>query len=202
MFYQPNCPPAVSVPEIIRMSHNDRIKTGTETDPIRSETYDTFAEVNIGEKYVCSAMDSRSRSYKAGGIPIGALYARYGIDFAPAGGQKDEITIPFIRDFLRINNDKPHIVTKKPGAPMLYVFDLPCTRPLVDEIETWQRDPKDSDKPKKKQSDHAIDCIKFWAAMQPQPEPQRFNTSGEYVETEIKGSKYDLHGSVLTEDFS
>jgi len=203
LYYERNVRPATSAPAIIELSGNKRVKIGRETDDEAGATYDVFEERWVREHYIASVLDSRSWSYKGGGTLIGALYQRYGLECGQAHGGKIHSTetvkgnLELLRDHLTIDPTKKHIVTGELGAPRLYVFDLPCTRPFVAEIEAWAANPLEKNKPLPRQDEHSIKCMIYWAAMQPQPSDSGNYERGVHEAQSDNDERFNYNAEVL-----
>ena len=204
LFYQRNVRIAESAPRIIEMSGNERVKIGEETDEIAQATFSRFEERSQRERYVSTIMDSRSAAYRKDGVPLGVLYERYGLACASAPGGKIISTpavrgqIEWLRDWLRIDKTKKHVVTGELGAPRLYVFDTPELRPLVDEIEQWASDPDDPSRPQKGMAEHAIKTLIYTFSTQPVPEGAPPKERGVREKETDSEDRFGVYGEVLT----
>lgn len=116
-----------------------------------------------------TVLDRRSMAQtdSATGKTRGWLYKMAGLNAIPASGARDEDALPFLRDLLRIDPNRKHRVTGKPGAPRVYVFRTLVN--MVSELEgfvwappTVRNDNFEAEKTKKGK-EHLIDCAKYLA---------------------------------------
>jgi len=157
---------------ICEMSGSTQKQTGTEQDANSGNVYQVFEEVPGVELYYNTVLDSRSCAQHQQGATLESIFSRYGIEVAPACGQKNAIQIPRLKEWLRIDFQKDHLTMRDSnggrckGHTRFMVFEGRCPN-LVDEIESCQRDKNDPSKIALKQNDHAIDCAKYWASDDP-----------------------------------
>jgi hypothetical protein len=130
---------------------------------------DRFIEVGR-RKYRRTKMDSRSFNKRAddSAMTIGQLYALNGLKCLPASGQTPKDMVPIAKEYLRIDPDRPHLITGKPGAPTVYVRAR-C-KSFISEITNWIHEvsvradragnKSVSEKPRDK-DDHAMSCFLF-----------------------------------------
>jgi len=183
LHYEAGARIANHAPEIIEKSGNQRVKVDVQRDDEDGTTFDVYEEVFTGERYYSTLMDPRSWAMPANGIPIAYIYSRHGLETEQSPGDRNYSDASagkrgqndFLRDWLHIdrNLDHPFLRDKDgepiKGSPRLFMADIPCMRPLIDEFESYRRGDKDPERPATNQDDHAIDTLKFWAAQEPQP---------------------------------
>jgi hypothetical protein len=147
---------------IIELSGNGREEVGTEYDDETGLPYKLYTERQDKEVFFGTVLDSRSAPRRSiQGPSLQEIFGRFGIDVTTSCGQKNEVQIPRLKDWLRIDWDRDHPFRRNreggrvKGAAKLYFFEGQC-QPLVAEIEAltdkWNTD------------HHAIDCIKYWAS--------------------------------------
>jgi len=168
-------------PAIIEKSGSTREKVGVERDEDDGVTFDVYEEVFGVERYEATLMDPRSWAMPANGIPIAYIYARHGLETEQSPGDRNYSEggkrgqNDWLRDWMHIDRNLEHPFLRNNdgsaimGSPRIFLCDVPCMRPLVDEFESYRRGDKDPERPANGQADHAIDTLKFWAAQEPQP---------------------------------
>jgi len=160
---------------VIEASHNEQVFDEARPHEITGSVHKHYHENQCREVfYGGTLLDSRSMSQSLQGETLEEIYNRYGInDLRPASGQCDEIQIPRLKDWLKIDFTEEHPWHKdeagKPrmGCPKLFLFDGRCDD-FVFEIEGLQKAlPGASGMLNKKDPHHAIDCAKYWASDSP-----------------------------------
>ena len=158
---------------IIEMSHNRREMLSEQRDEETGNVYQYFKEVQTGEQFYTTLLDSRSCSQKQQGQLLEDTFSRYGLEVQASCGQKDMIQIPRLKDdWLRIDMERDHPFRKDDngepvkGCPNLFFFDGK-TDAAIAEIEGLGEDPNDSTKINKKHDHHAIDTAKWFASDDP-----------------------------------
>lgn len=150
--------------KVVEMSHNRYSKVNEERNEITGEVYSVYEEIQTNEKFYRSLLDSRSAATDKQGISLIQLFARYGLELCEASGQRNEVQIPRLKDWLRIDYTLPHPWRKDEngnpvmGRPRLFFFDKICD-PVISELEGLQKDPNDSSKINKKNPHHSVDCF-------------------------------------------
>ena len=158
--------------KVIEMSGNTRIDDGTDEDPVTGTIYRRYIENQTGEVFYNSLLDSRSAAQNKQGPTLIELFERYGLELNPACGQVNEIQIPRLKDWLKVDWSKDHPWRKdkdgKPmkGCPSVFFFDGACEQGVI-EIESLQKDKNDPRKIARKQDDHFVDTGKYWASDEP-----------------------------------
>lgn len=163
---------AETAQKIIELSGNTRTYDGEDVDPVTGTVYKRYIENQSREVFYNSILDSRSAAQNKQGPTLLELFERYGLELNVASGQRNEIQIPRLKDWLRVDWSKDHPWRKdaegKPakGRPALYFFDGACEQGIV-EVESLQKDKNDPRKIARKQPDHFVDTAKYWASDDP-----------------------------------
>jgi hypothetical protein len=156
-----------NVRKIVEMSGNYLRQTGEQTTAAGTLTRYVEMVGDNGEQYVFDVIDGRS--FKSPDLNsrmnVGQLYRTAGLHrLQPAPIQPVETTIPIIKEYLRIDPERIHYVTKKRGAPRLYVMRS-CPQ-LIKDLKAYRnREDKSrtgiiSEKPHAK-NDHTLDALRY-----------------------------------------
>lgn len=175
---------------IIDLSHNDRILLGEERDGKTGNIYQRFEERPKSESFYGTVLDPRSAAQSQQGETLEDIFRRYGLlGVFPGRGQKDDIQIPRLKDLMRIDYSRNHVVTGEPGAPALYFFDT-ISWNVIREIEK-ARLPDDGRKGyiNAKDAQHAIDALKYLASESPRYLGD-FDTDDASPATTATGTKF------------
>lgn len=129
--------------------------------------FDVFEEGRESCEFEWSVLDGRSFSYgdSATGRKIGDLYGDAGIAVSPAKGGDYKVRVPLVSNYLRVDYDFPHAITKQPGAPRLYIL-LNCKN-LIRELFAYKwSDPKktangETEVKPVKGNDHAVNALEY-----------------------------------------
>lgn len=161
--------------EMVRRSGNARELLGQVQDNTTGNTYQRWKEVKSREQYWGGTLlDPRSCAQSQQGQTLEEIFYRYGLqDVRPACGQRDEIQIPRLKDWLRIDWQKPHPFRRgedgspQLGCPRLFFFDGRVDA-AVREIEGL-RSPEDGQAGtlNKKDPHHFVDTAKYWSSDNP-----------------------------------
>lgn len=180
---------------IVEMSHNTRSRAGSYKDETTGNIYEIYTEEQGKEVFYETLLDSRSCSQQQQGETLQSIFCRYGVEVGPACGQKNNIQIPRLKDWLRIDFTKPHLTLRDEdgdrvmGHTRLMVFDGRCND-LVDEIESCQRDKNEPSKIARYQADHGIDSLKYWASADPIYMGSQWREQEESKGAEHHGAKF------------
>jgi hypothetical protein len=161
---------------IILASGNERVVVGSPNERHASVFPFRYEEKVIRERYHQSKMDKRSFNTKeaATGLTIGTMYQWCGLNLSEASGQPAHLTVPLVKEYMRIDPDRVHPATGKKGAPRIYIF-----RTLQDTIKevknyAWDyyRSSKSGDRGNAKEfpvekDDHLIACIRYMVQIPP-----------------------------------
>jgi len=133
--------------------------------------YERHVEVSKSNSFFATALDSRSGGSR---VPVGELtlldlYAIFGLRCVPASGRRLEVTIPLVKEWLRIDHNREHPITKKLGSPRCFVFSTMDM--FIGHIERYtDEDPKigssKSERPKAV-DDHDLDAFRYMIQMPP-----------------------------------
>jgi hypothetical protein len=165
-----------AVEKIIKMSHNERHQMGMEPDEATGGMFMAWREVQCGEEFYTTLIDSRAGAWRQNGTTVIELFERYGIeDISPASGKQNEDQIPNLKDLLRIDWTKDHPWRKgedgKPtkGCPSLFVFDG-VAEEAIEELEGMPADERPESRAviNKKFAHDFIDTAKYFASDNPQ----------------------------------
>jgi hypothetical protein len=132
---------------------------------------DKVAEMSVDENILWTVIDPSTKSTRgATGKKVDKEWKicmkkhepdfrlKYGVNSVNAG-------IARVHRYLRIDKNRKHFVTGKPGAPKLYIFNT-CTT-TIDEVETykWKKiQPTSEDDPQeapRKRDDHTVDVVRY-----------------------------------------
>lgn len=157
-----------NVRKIIELSGNERAPLGQFKDHKSGIIFERFQEVYRREFITKQVMDGRSFSLpdKMCGKPHGWIYKQAGLrSIQQASGKFSAHWIPMFQELLHVDETRMHPVTKKMGAPRLYVFNKPENTPFKYEIEHyfWKRS-KEGEAPKdtpEKKNDHGINAAAY-----------------------------------------
>jgi hypothetical protein len=163
-----------NVARVVRMSGNTLVDDGASREGMSliSRFKETVGEAD-SEQYIFDVMDGRSfRSPDANTrLTLGDLYRMSGLNrLRPAPLQQLESTIPIVKELLKVDPSRKHIITGKMGAPRLYVMSN-CGG-FISHIrnyrnkETKAKDGNPSEKPQEK-DDHDLDALRYGFMMKP-----------------------------------
>jgi len=156
-----------NVQEIVRLAGNRLKKLGGEVRCDRSGMiFQRHEEVYTTEHPHKQVLDPRSFATRepATGKMYGDLYRMAGLHtIRAAPGKFSYDWVPAVKELLRIDPDKKHIVTGEMGAPRLYIFST-CVN-FRREMERFRwAESKDTENPKEtpqKKDDHGIDALAY-----------------------------------------
>ncbi len=167
-YYEKNRTIYQNAAAIVEASGNSLRPGPTFSDPRTGVMFKRYTEIQVKERYIKTELDSRSFTQKQEGRDIGWLHTVAGLKVTPANGKHPVNSIPFAKDALKPDMERLHVITRKPGGPSIYVFNVPSLRPLVHEIENYVWDePKTKqgridgnprETPRKK-DDHGVSCL-------------------------------------------
>lgn len=82
-------------------------------------------------------MDSRSFSKKQDNseMTIGEMYRHCGLFCRKSSGQPVQVMMDVVKEYLKIDQEREHRVTKKAGAPKVYFFNT--LENLIEELSTY-----------------------------------------------------------------
>jgi len=157
---------------IIELSKNKQVKYDRILENRSGLWFDRVKEDMCGEVYRKTVFDSRcfQKPDVSTGMTISQLYGMCGVVLHPASGRKLEDTVPIVKEWLRVSEDREHHVTKKMGAPRLYVFST-CKN-LCNHIEHYINQERNSDgtNPSEKPrsvDDHDMDALRYLVQIPP-----------------------------------
>jgi hypothetical protein len=179
-----------NVQKIVQMSGNELKYVGEQATSAGLLTRYREIMGSEGEQYMFDVIDGRS--FKSPDLNsranVGELYRIAGLHrMQPAPIQSVEATIPVIKEYLRIDPERQHYVTKKQGAPRLYIMRS-CPQ-LIKDVKAYRnREDKSrtgvvSEKPHSK-NDHTLDAIRYGFMKNP-----RYMASKTYKGKEVKVEK-------------
>lgn len=174
-YYKNLCVISQNCNGIIEASGNVRKKVGVEVNEKAGTTYDRYEELQKGEQYYKTVFDSRSFTYPDAsyGMPISRVYAINGLRLQQASGKNTEDSIPYVMEYMKIDPERKHYVTKEFGAPKLYVFSN-CKN-FISEMEHYVYEEYKSklgfekntkERPKEK-NDHLLDALRYMLQIPP-----------------------------------
>ena len=183
-----------NVKNIVKLSRNTLIDKGMVK--MGGGMFGRFQEAVVdenGEQYIFDVIDGRSfRNPDTNSrYTIGDIYKRSGLNrLRPAPMQSIESTIPIIKELLRIDPERTHIITGKKGAPRLYVSSE-CKN-LIKHIKGYRnKETKDgvSEKPSAK-DDHDLDALRYGFMMGPRYNPNRPIRPKQVMKSKSNGKGY------------
>jgi hypothetical protein len=129
--------------------------------------FDVFQEGKEGCEFEWTKLDGRSFSYgdSATGRKVGDLYQDAGLDVSAARGGDFKVRVPLVSEYLRVDYDLPHAITKEKGAPKLYI--MRNVRNLIRELFSYKwSDPKvtasgETEIKPVKGNDHAVNAFEY-----------------------------------------
>jgi len=109
---------------IITSCGNERVKLESFKD-FSGRIYDRFEENQKSHQFRWTKIDPRSSSKHLddGKVTIGKMYQLGGINVQQGSGQPPNLMVPVVREYLKIDEYRNHIITGKPGAPRIYFFN-------------------------------------------------------------------------------
>jgi hypothetical protein len=159
-----------SAKKIIEMSGNKMMLMDTVEDEYNpGNFYSVYREDpgRCGETFYSEIIDGRSAAQNKQGPTLIELFGRYGLtNLQPANAQFDDVQIPRLKDYMRIDYSKPHPFNKdEKGSPLigrsqLYFFSGRAESAIIEVGEC----PAET---KKATPMHAIDTLKYWASDNP-----------------------------------
>ena len=175
--YEQNVLVATGVKQIIAMSHNQTSISGVERDDETGNVYQQFVEIQNREEFYTDLLDSRYAERREQGQTIQELFERYGMEnIQKASGSNNEVQIPILKDWLRIDWGKPHPFKRNEdgtpfmGCTSLFFFDGAADE-IIEELETIPSDNQvrkiTSSVIDMKFPHDGIDMMKYWASDQP-----------------------------------
>jgi hypothetical protein len=154
-----------NVNNIILQCGNARQFTGKRSDFGGNTEFNEFEEVMQSQEFEWTALDGRSYAFTDPNTKriYGDMYESAGMlcKAAPGGDAKIDI----VKEFLRIDYDRDHFVTKTKGAPTVYIF-REC-KMLIQELFSYvwveqKETVTGTAKPKpKKKNDHAVNAMEY-----------------------------------------
>ena len=160
---------------IIEASHNRQILDEERRHDVTGSIHQYYHEEQCKEVFWGGTLlDSRSMAQSLQGETLEEVFNRYGLhDIRKACGQNDDIQIPRLKDWLRIDYSVQHPWRKdengepEMGCPKLFVFDGRC-EDFVNEISTLGKAKAEAAGiMDKKAPSHSIDAAKYWASDNP-----------------------------------
>jgi hypothetical protein len=176
-----------NVQKIVQMSGNELHYIGEQRTNAGLLTRYQEKMGKNGEQYTFDVIDGRS--FKSPDLNsranVGQLYRTAGLHrLQPAPIQSVEMTIPVIKEYLRIDPERVHYVTKRQGAPRLYI--MLCCPQLIKDVKAYRnREDKSrtgviSEKPHAK-NDHTLDALRYGFMKNP-----RYVSAKTYKGNEVK----------------
>ena len=109
---------------IISACGNSREKIESYKD-FNGRLYDRFDEKFTTHQFRWTKIDPRSagKHLDDGKVTIGKMYQLGGINVQPGSGQTPAMMVPVVREYMKIDEYRNHIITGKPHAPRIYFFN-------------------------------------------------------------------------------
>lgn len=183
---EPSIP--ASAEAIVRMSGNEVESEKLAHNARGGMLFDRRVEKIVKERFHSTVLDGRSCKHidGAAGMTIMDVFALMGLRVTQASMTKTTHAIPIAKEFFKIDNKKPHFITKLPGAPRIYVFrDLQY---MIEEINEYIFDEhaqqrtlhgKNTKEDPRRKKDHLIDALLYMI----QIPPRYFKDRWAYYET-------------------
>lgn len=125
----------VACREIIEMCGNRQVESDWYVDNNTGVQYQRYDEDEVSRVFAKTVLDSRSFASREMGREIGKIYRDNGLRVQPSSGAFLEKQLDAVRELIRIDPNRKHLVTGKMGAARLYVFR--SLRNFIWEIEHW-----------------------------------------------------------------
>jgi len=112
-YYEPGKTIPYHAKQMVQMSGNERQKVDMPyIDQDIGESFDVYEEVQIGEVYAESVMDSRSFASpgQESDRNIGQLYNDWGFECSAAAGHKNEKLVPLMQAYFDLDPQRPHLM--------------------------------------------------------------------------------------------
>lgn len=164
-YYERNRTIYENVEEIIKKCGNERRHIGRRSDLSGNTEFDEYEEVFKEAEFEATVLDGRSFSFSDPNTKrsYGEMYQSAGLECSGAYGGDAKIDI--VKEYLRIDYDKPHLITGQAGAPKVYIF-RPC-KMLIKELFSYvwveQKETSVGITPLKvrKKDDHAVNAMEY-----------------------------------------
>ena len=164
-----------NVKGIIEKAGNTRKLFDTFHDTSNGATIERYEEAEHRARFAATVMDGRSFAKKldSSRMTIGAMYKAAGlVRVKPASGAQQKDTIPIVKEFLRVDQNRKHVLTGELGAPRIYIMDN-CKH-FIREIGSyvWMTTSgrvdtaNPGEKPREK-DDHLMDALKYLCQIPP-----------------------------------
>jgi len=183
-----------NVKQIVKLSRNTLLDRGTVR--MGEGMFSRYQEVVVdenSEQYIFDVIDGRSfRNPDTNSrYTIGDIYKLSGLNrLRPAPMQSIESTIPIVKELLKIDPTRKHLITGKMGAPRLYISS-DCKN-LIKHIKGYRnKETKDgvSEKPSAK-DDHDLDALRYGFSMGPRYNVNKPIRPKKALTTKSKGRGY------------
>lgn len=144
--------------EVIALSGNSRQRDGN-----------TFYEIQKQEKFDISLLDYHEFKVDATtGAGLEQHYINAGLNVQPSTTLQQEGRREVVRRWLQVDPKRRHFITKKPGAPKLYIFDT-CPNLIWEAGKKVVRRENNeragtSEKKIENRDDHLMDCLEYLCA--------------------------------------
>ena len=174
-YYQRDYTIHQNVANIIDVSGNLQAEQDPYEDIVTGSVLKRYEEREDHTKFAKTVMDPRSFAKQLDTMKktIGWMYKASGLSrVRPAGTAQATNSIPMVKELLRVNEKRQHLVTGEPGAPRLYIMSN-CHE-FIREINgyVWKTtvgrvdDKNHAEKPQEK-NDHLMDALKYLAQIPP-----------------------------------
>jgi len=183
-----------NVQQVVQMSRNKLIDKGMVKagGAMFARRQEVMHDDN-SEQYLFDVIDGRSfRNPDTNSrYTLGDIYKLSGLNrLRPAPLQNIENTVPIVKELLKIDPERKHIITGKKGAPRLYVM-ASCPN-LIKHIKGYRnKETKDgvSEKPNAK-DDHDLDALRYGFMMGPHYNATRILRPKKTLNSKAKGRGY------------
>ena len=183
---------------IVEQSGNTLYLQERRSDIGGNTEYDVYEE-SRRVPFEWTKLDGRSFNFgdPATGRKYGELYRDAGIDVTPARGGDHTVRVPLVGEFLRVDYDRPHLITKKPGGAKVYFFTT-CKH-FKSEIMSyhWAEEKETtlgvSDPKPVKKNDHLVNAVEYLLMSGP-------TYRGEYQQKDLDQFYEGMRADRLVED--
>ena len=172
-YYRAGMDAVSHAPAIIEHCGNERRLVGEKKDKNSGARYDVYEEVETRQKYFRTWLDWHSFQTAGGvGRPVSFFFQIGGLKVCESSKLGQEARAQNLRALLKIDPNRKHLVTGKPGAPRIY-FSRKCVK-MMWEFERCVVDTRVSGgeshnlkEVKRNVNDHLVDACEYFACASP-----------------------------------
>lgn len=160
-------------PAIIAKCGNERKLVRQIKDKNNDTPYDVYEEIVKRQRYVRTWLDWHCfQNFGGSGRPISFFFQISGLKVVESSKLKQDARAQNLRALLRIDKNRNHLVTGKPGAPRIYV-SLKCQKlkweweHCVYDTRAYGDETHNPKEVKQSKNDHLIDAVEYLASATP-----------------------------------